>query len=357
MFELSSYFFILLNITSGLLSLLGAVGIFISLIIQRRVSRLQDIIEEILDLSYEDSANTTVKIQNLIYKYQMQYILPAKPIKTVIHYININIAFQLIFWIWLLYLIFKGPLSWDSLIYLWPLFAMLFVMLFYRHLIKCTINPVDNRLFNAFIPPPGILGASPICPDMLTFPSKSLCSSPAPPPVLRHKAPESWEVLLKEELPIDDYHYFFVLVDQMGISFYAYGHVLIELDHDPITGKPRPTARNLNIPLGKITKDLQLVQPKAYFLVFPKGEKHPLIFTYTLERIDTVYFAPTTPEVSTNHFITYHVCEKDILRLLTIEATEEWTKYLPENIPAQGRRKFWEQDGQEEVMEQKPYID
>jgi hypothetical protein len=65
MFVLNSYFFIILNITSGLLSLLGAVGIFISLIIQRRVGQLQDIIEELLDLSYEEGTNNTVKIQIL----------------------------------------------------------------------------------------------------------------------------------------------------------------------------------------------------------------------------------------------------------------------------------------------------
>ncbi|MCR6546691.1 hypothetical protein [Dehalobacterium formicoaceticum] len=357
MFELNSYFFILLNITSGLLSLLGAVGIFISLIIQRRVSRLQDIIEEILDLSYEESANTTVKIQNLIYKYQMQYIFPAKPIKTVIHYININIAFQLLFWSWLLYLIFRGPFNWVSLIYLWPLFAMLFVMLFYRKLIKCTLNPVDNRLFNSFIPPPRYLRSIAFLSSYVNVAVKTIMQQARPTPVLRQKSPDSWEVLLKEELPLDDYHYYFVLKDRSGILFDAYGHVLIELDQDPITGKPRPTARNLNIPLGIIEKKLQLVQPQAYFFVFPKGEKNPITFTYLLEKIDTVYFVPTTPEVSTNHFITYHFCGENTLQILTNEATDDIAKFLPEKIPAHGMRRYQEQGGQEQVIESKPYID
>jgi hypothetical protein len=74
----------------------------------------------------------------------------------VIHYININIALQVLFWSWLLYLNFRSPIKWESLIYLWPVFAMLFVMIFYRQLIKCTINPVDNQMFNSIIPLPGI---------------------------------------------------------------------------------------------------------------------------------------------------------------------------------------------------------
>ena len=338
MFQFNNYFFVVLNITSGLLSLLGAVGIFVSLIIQRRVGQLQDIIEELLDLSYEEDTNNTVKIQNLIYKYQMQYILPAEPIKIVLHYINISIALEILFWSWLLFLVYKSPFQWEILIYLWPMFAILFVMIFYRQLIKSTINPVDskNRMFNSIIPSPRYLRSIAFLSSHVNVSVKTMIQQARPTPVLRQKTPDLWEVTLKEELPLDDYHYFLVLTDGREVSFFAYGHLLIELDGDPITGKPRPTARNLNIPLGEIAKNLCFTKPEVSFLIFPKGEKHPIEFNYSLKPVDTVYFAPGQPGISTNHLITYNFGRNNTLNILANNSQQEKYKYLPAKINYNG---------------------
>lgn len=359
MFVLTSYFFIILNITSGLLSLLGAVGIFISLIIQRRVGQLQDIIEELLDLSYEEGTNNTVKIQNLIYKYQMQYLLPVKPIKTVINYININIALQVLFWSWLLYLNYRSPFKWEILIYLWPVAAMLFVMIFYRQLIKCTINPVNNQMFNSIIPSPRYLRSIAFLSSYINVSVKAIIQQSRPTPVLRlsERTPDTWEVTLKEELPFDDYHYFFVLTDENDISFWSYGHILIELDADPITGKPRPTARNLNISLGETKNNLRLLKPEVTFLIFPKGEKHPIQFFYTLKEVDTAYFAPGSPEITTNHLILYNFTEKNTLNVLINDATDKKLKLLPQKINGKGQRRYNDNHQKEQIVKIKPYID
>ena len=47
MLQKEQYLFIIISIGTGLLSLLGSVGIFISLIVQRKVERLQAILEEV----------------------------------------------------------------------------------------------------------------------------------------------------------------------------------------------------------------------------------------------------------------------------------------------------------------------
>ncbi|ATW23492.1 hypothetical protein [Candidatus Formimonas warabiya] len=358
MFELSNYFFIIMNLASGLLSLLGAVGIFISLIIQRRVSQLQDILEELLDLSYDEGTNNTVKIQNLIYKYQMQYMLPVKPIKTVISYINLNIALEVLFWIWLLYLTYRSPFQWDSLIYLWPMAAILAVMIFYRQLIKSTINPVDNHMFNSIIPSPRYLRSIAFLSSYVNVSVGTIIRQARPTPALRKKGPASWHVILKEELPFDDYHYYFCLTDQEQVYFSAFGHILIELDADPITGKPRPTARNLNIPLGEITQDQPFFKPEASLLIFPKGEKHPMEFSYDLEQASNVYYALGSPRVSVNHLITYNFEEKNTLNILSTEAKEKKLEALPAKINSGGSR-WYCVDGERELVEAeiKPYID
>lgn len=358
MFQLDTYFFIILNITSGLLSLLGAVGIFISLIIQRRVGQLQDILEELLDLSYEEGTNNTVKIQNLIYKYQMQYILPVNPIKTVILYINLNIALQVLFWIWLLYMTYRSPFKMETLVYLWPMAAIFGVMLFYRHLIKSTINPVGNHMFNAIIPSPRYLRSIAFLSSYVNVSVRNMIQQSRPTPVIRQKSQDVWEVILKEELPLDDYHYFLTLQDEEKITFYAYGHIIIELDADPITGKPRPTARNLNIPLGEISKNLRLSKPEVSFLIFPKGEKHPIEFIYALKQVNTVYFAPGFPQISTNHLVTYNFTGKsNTLHVLINDAKEEKLQFLPSEIKSGGLRCYHSGNEHDQIIHCKPYID
>lgn len=98
MIDTQQYLFIIISISAGLLSLLGSVGIFISLIIQRKVERLQDILEELIDQSYAEGQNLTGTIYRLVQKYQMHYLLPDRTTKTIIHYVDATIALVTAIW-------------------------------------------------------------------------------------------------------------------------------------------------------------------------------------------------------------------------------------------------------------------
>jgi len=358
MIESSSYFFIVLNISAGLLTLLGAVGLFVSLIIQRRVERLQDILEELLDLSYVDEKNTSVKIQNLIYKYQMQYLLPAKPIRTVLTYINITIVLVILFWSWLFFLTYQPPFQWRSILYFLPMVCVSAVMVYYRQLIKNTINPVGNNLFNSIIPSPRYLRSITFLSGHVNVSVATIIQQARPTPVLRRQKHTWWEVVLKEELPFDDYHYYFCISDGNDICFLSFGHLVIELDPDPITGKPRPTARNLNIPLGIMTNTLPQSALEACFMIFPKGEKHPIEFCYSLSLEGCVYCAPEIPSTSVNHLITYSYQKDNVLNLLTNDSREQKHCLIPLKMAADDSRYFFDPEENEYVkVMAKPFVD
>lgn len=339
MFNANSYFFVILNVISGLLTLLGAVGIFVSLIIQRRVERLQDILEELLDLSYSEEKNTTVKIQNLIYKYQMQYSLPAQPIKTVLTYITLTVFFVILFWVWLLFLTFQGPFKAISFIYLLPMFCVSAVMVFYRQLVKSTINPVGNSLFDSIIPAPRYLRSIAFLSGYVNVAVSTIILQSRPLPVLRQKE-NSWSVVLKEEIPIDDYHYYCSVYLEDQVYFTGYGHIVIELDDDEITGKPRPTARNLNIPLGNMDIPENLSNLEARLLIFPKGEKHPAEFRYELSKDSNVYCSSGTPDFLFNHLITYCCAGNNSVKILINRDEEKSLSLLPGEITGKGNRHY-----------------
>ncbi|MDD4753320.1 MAG: hypothetical protein PHT78_08760 [Desulfitobacteriaceae bacterium] len=336
MFDSGSYFFIIISLSGGLLALLSAVGIFVSLIIQRRVERLQDILEELLDLSYANEFNTSTKIQNLIYKYQMQYNLPVKPIKSVLAYITLTIVFTILFWAWLLFLIFKPPFKWNSLVYLFPMVAITAIMIFYRHLIKSAVNPIGHHMFKSIIPAPRFLRSIAFLSSHINVAAANIISQARPLPVIREKAPNVRSVVLKEEIPFDDYHYYFSLYHEEEIFFIGFGHMKIDLDDDPITGKPRPTARNLNIPLGELDLNSNKNILEAVFLVFPKGEKYPVQFKFILEKESRVYCAPQPPAVSLNHLITY-CFDNNHLRIISNQAGRIFS-FIPKIIPADSTR-------------------
>lgn len=358
MLQSNTYFFIVLNISAGLLTLLGAVGIFVSLVIQRRVERLQDILEELMDLSYIDGKNITTKIQNLIYKYQMQYMLPAKPIKTVLAYINITIVFVLLLWGWLLFLTYRPPFQYESLIFLLPMVCVSAVMIFYRQLIKNTINPVNNNLFNSIIPSPRYLRSITFLSGHVNVSVFTIIQQARPAPVLRKQDSTAWKVFLKEELPFDDYHYYFSIRKGNTIYFVSCGHLIIELDDDPITGKPQPIARNLNIPLGTITHLLEQSELQARFLIFPKGEKHPLEFNYTLRFENQVYYSSEAPSNSVNYMITYKFQSNNTLTILNINSDVNKALLMPPQLKADGFRRYYNTEKKQFVIiKEKPYID
>jgi hypothetical protein len=351
-FDSSSYFFIIISLSGGLLALLSAVGIFVSLIIQRRVERLQDILEEFLDLSYSNEINISIKVQNLIYKYQMQYNLPVKPIKTVIAYITLTIVSAIFLWSWLLLIIFEPPFKWHSLIHLWPLFAIIAIMIFYRHLIRSAINPVGNHMFKSIIPAPRFLRSIAFLSGHVNVDVTNIISQARPLPVIREKAPNSMSVVLKEEIPFDDYHYYFSLYHEEEVFFISFGHMKIDLDDDPITGKPRPTARNLNIPLGELELNSNNNFFEAVFLVFPKGEKYPIQFKFILKKEGRVYCAPQPPAVSLNHLITY-CFDHNNLRIISNQAGKIFS-LIPEIIPADSMRRYTTSQHNEPVEETGP---
>lgn len=212
-------------------------------------------------------------------------------------------------------------------------------------------------MFNSIIPSPRYLRSIAFLSSYINVSVKTIIQQARPAPVLREQSPNTWEVTLKEELPFDDYHYFFTLTDENKVSFWSYGHILIELAADPITGKPRPTARNLNIPLGEITNNLRLLKPEVILLIFPKGEKHPIQFHYLLKQVDSAYFAPGSPEITTNHLILYNFIGKNTLNILLNDATDENLKILPQKINAKGLRRYYDGHQKEQIVEIKPYID
>lgn len=358
MFESSSYLFIILNCSAGLLALLGSVGIFVSLVIQRRVERLQDIIEELLDLSYDEGKNMTVQIQNLIFKYQMQYNLPTHPIRTVMIFINMTITLVIIFWVWLLFSTYRPPFKLVSVIYILPMFGVSAGMIFFRHLIKNTLNPVGNNLFNTIIPAPRFLRSIAFLSSRVNVPAGAIIEQARPIPVLRSTDKNTWEVILKQELPLDDYHYYFCLYRDDEIFFIGSGHVLVEPEISQETEKPYPMARNLNIPLGKTSGPLPRKNLEAIFMVFPKGENHPVEFAFNLFLEDSVFYSTRSPAKSVNYLVSYRFQKKGIDMLVKDQSSQKRYSFLPQKMSLDGSRWFFPQPGcQPEPVEKKPYTD
>ncbi len=154
MFLINYYILIALSICTGLLSLLASVGIFVSLTVQRRVERLQEILEQLIDQTYEQERNLTGNIYRLIEKYQMYYLLPDSPSRTIMRYIDSTIIVVTLIFSGLLFISYKPPLHPGILLYALPIATGFGLFIFFRRLLKNAINPLDNRLFNTIIPPP-----------------------------------------------------------------------------------------------------------------------------------------------------------------------------------------------------------
>lgn len=346
MFDLTKYLPIVLAINGGVLTLLGSVGIFISLIIQRRVERLQDILEEFMDLSYHKDINLSGKMYKLLQKYQMQYQLPEKPSRTILYYINLTILMVISTWSALVMATFEPPWRPISIVYLFPVFGGLILLIFYRQLLKYAINPVRNQLLQTIIPPPTKLRSVSFLSSYINISVSSILAQARLSLVIRLKTPEHLEtktcpasLVLKEELSFDDYFYYVELheEDTDSLVFVGFGEVVIDFPSDPITGKPVPIKRNINIPLGNLvlTRGIKLVE--ARMLLFSKSEKHPVKYFFTLKRDGKVLSPVDEPSVSTVTQITYKVIQGKI-ELVDNHFDSSWLKDLSPNFKLNGEK-------------------
>lgn len=345
MFEISTYNLVILSVAGGLLSLLGSVGIFVSLIIQRRVERLQEILEELVDLSYQSEQNLTSNIYRLIQQYQMYYILPHGPSKTIMYYLDFTMALVMFSWLSLLYLALQPPLRLQTFTLLLPILGGLCLMVFFRRLLQNAINPLENEMLNAIIPPPVQLRSVSFLSRYVNVSVRSLLQQARLGTVIRKSLEEDKEgqscevaeVVLKEELSFDDFFYYFSLPlgdKQPNCShFVAFGHLQISFPPDRVTGKPVPVERNINIPLGRCKwQDLPGERIEARLVVFPLGEKHPISYLFFLHE-EKNYFAPQDDShIAIDREITFTVKGNQVIiiegedKLPLYELSRPWLK-------------------------------
>lgn len=333
MFNISSFIFIILSIAGGLLTLLGSVGIFISLIIQRRLDRLQDILEEFINLSYRSEINLTGQMYNLIEKYQMHYIFPSKPRQMILFYIDLNIFFILFLWTSALLWNYQPPPTLVMLYQLIPLLIGTYASLFFRRLLRSTIN-LENPLLETIIPAPTRLRSISFLSHFVNISVKSILKQARLTLSLKlFPAEESSriEVYLKEELSYDDFFYYLVINDDNTPCFVSFGEISYYFPPDPVTKKPVPACRNLNVPLGEFYYNNTPDKFQAAFLVFTRGEKHPIQYIYYLAKGGNFLTPLSLPDITINHQIVYDF-QNSHLKILDCESNlpyfNEYSSYF-----------------------------
>lgn len=342
MFDLQSYLRVILSVCGGLLTLLGSVGIFVSLTVQRRVERLQDILEEFMDLSYRSETNLTGKMYKLIEKYQMHYMIPDGPSRIIMLYVNLTIVIVILAWSGLLLVGYKPPWHWRVVAYVLPVATGLGILLFYRFLLKNAISPVANALLSPLIPPPALLRSVSYLSRYVNVSVKSILKH-ARLRLLVKTTETGTTVLLKEELSFDDYFYFLYLqAEDNNPLFTGYGELKMTFGSETITGKPVPAARNVNIPLGfmQYTRAPEGRNYEARFLIFPWGEKHPIEYLFRMHGRQANIVMADEPEISVNYTITYRI------RQNKLEIIEDQTKLpcfreLSPGFILDNKRRFW----------------
>ena len=311
LFDTQSYFRVLASINAALTTLLGSVGIFVSLTVQRRVERLQDILEEFLDLSYHSDTNITGKMYKLIEKYQMHYLFPDTPGRLIVQYINLTIIVVIVSWFAILAIGFRWTWHIALLFYMVPIFMGLGILFFYRYLLKNAIYPFGNNLMSPLIPPPVLLRSVSFLSRYVNVSVKSILRQARLRLLIKPHENGKARVILKEELSFDDYFYYMFIAWENKPVFVAYGELKIVFGNESITGKPIPAAKNVNITLGYIPfEKLNYNEYEAKFFIFPRGEKHPLEYVFKLKRQENIFIMMGEPEISVNYMITYHI-EKD----------------------------------------------
>jgi len=308
MFDDQSYLRVLTSISAALTTLLGSVGIFVSLTVQRRVERLQDILEEFLDLSYHSDTNITGKMYKLIEKYQMHYLFPDTPGKLIVQYINFSILVVVILWAAILAAGSYSPVNIITFLYLIPIILGLSIMIFYRHLLKNAIYPFGNNLMSPLIPPPVFLRSVSYLSRYVNVSVKSILRQARLRLLIKNVGAEMAEVILKEEISFDDYFYYLLLSAEKETLFVAYGELEIDFGKESITGKPIPAAKNVSIPLGSIPTNRLIADSfEARLFIFPRGEKHPLEYVFTLQKHGEIITMSGDPEISVSYMNTYQI--------------------------------------------------
>lgn len=316
MIDTQQYLFIIISISAGLLSLLGSVGIFISLIIQRKVERLQDILEELIDQSYAEGQNLTGTIYRLVQKYQMHYLLPDRTTKTIIHYVDATIALVTAIWVLLHVSIMSPPLNLKTASYFLPALGAIIILYFFRKLLKNAINPLDNPLLNGIIPPPTQLRSISFLSGYVNVSVKALIKQARFVLLIKRSQEGQAGIILKEELSFDDFFYYLSIGENKAPLFVGFGKILFSFTPDSITGKPTPLQHNINVPMGSCDwEKLSGDEIPARLLLFPYGEKHPIDCTFKLTRQSNCYISLSRPETTVANSIVYKILSHKIMIL------------------------------------------
>jgi hypothetical protein len=261
---------------------------------------------------------------NIIEKYQMNYIFPQKPHFLILRYIDINIFFIILLWTGTLLSFFQPPFRPFILLQLIPLAIGIYASLFFRRLLLNTLSP-ENPLLETIIPSPikmrsisylshyvnlsvkSILKQARLCLHLQLYPEKD--------------GQTLVRVLLKEELSCDDFFYYLELEDGKETLFISLGEIIFHFSPDPITGKPVPVCRNLNVPLGVFSMHESSNDLSAKLLIFTRGEKHPVQYSFQLEKGTGFYSSISNPDIVVNHQILYKIKDEQIKILANSTST------------------------------------
>ncbi|MZP31022.1 hypothetical protein GTO91_14990 [Heliobacterium undosum] len=316
MFTAELFLALLWSAAGGLLSLLGSTGIFVSLVVQRRIERLQDILEEFLELPYQENKNLAAPMVSLVRKYQVHYLFPDRPGRTILFYLDFTLLLIGLIWLWVLFWAIDGPvrpLFWFQGLLLLLIGGNMFL---FRRLLQQTINPTGNPLFNPIIPPPERLRSVSYLSRYVNVSVKSILQQARFALVMTGDG----ELRLKQELSFDDFYYLLHCPTQ---DWLAWGELRLAFPPDPITGKPVPLQRNVEIPLGRlasfdrastgtnaVTQTGASAEPcassfPAILYIFPSGEKHPIQVEFELRKEEVGYHSRPFPEMTVQSTILY----------------------------------------------------
>jgi len=350
MIRTTLYTFMILSIAGGLLTLLGSVGIFISLIVQRRLGRLQDILEEFINLSYRSDINLTGQMYSLIEKYQMNYIFPQKPRFLILRYIDFNIFLVLLLWSVSFLMHYQPPFSPFVIIQLLPLFIGIYASFFFRRLLRNTID-LENPLLDSIIPSPVKLRSISYLSHFINLSVKSVLKQARLTLHLQSEKDDEQtvRVYLKEELSFDDFFYYLVIFEEERPCFVGFGEIRYHFLPDPITGKPVPACRNINVPLGEFSTSRDCKNTTAKFLIFTRGEKHPVQYFYQLRQGINFLASTGTPEITVNHQIVYSI-KADRLMILACSVSLPYFHEFSPQFCLNGRRCFLDPNVQEQDL-------
>ncbi|KAB2952729.1 hypothetical protein F9B85_08755 [Heliorestis acidaminivorans] len=318
MFSPELFISFLWSAAAGLLTLLGSTGIFVSLVVQRRIERLQSILEEFLELPYSENKNLAGPMVHLVRKYQMHYLFPNRPGRTILLYLDFTLMLIAFLWLTILSLSFQWPI--DPF-FVFQCFLMALIagnVYLFRRLLQQTISPTGNPLFNPIIPPPYRLRSVSYLSRYVNVSVKSVLQQAR----FALSITADGEFRLKQELSFDDFYYFLYCKEK---NFLAWGELRFNFPPDPITKKPTPLQRNMEIPLGRLTEPALEVNQEPLlmtFYIFPQGEKHPVQYDFILHKEDEGYHSRPFPEMTVQSSLVFQVKQSQLYIL-------EGAKMLP----------------------------